>query len=112
MNTPKRSAVIARALASRPVELPENFAAQVAALAEGRARAKFLSWSDVALSGAFIVMLGLCMAGWSRLASQELVSAEWLGKFVSVLAAQPWLFVAVAGLVVIQALSFGRRARI
>jgi len=112
MSQPERSAAIAKALGTQAVHLPEDFAAQVAALAEARARGKGVEWSAVVLSGAFFAMLWLCVAAGSRWAPQAWINAEWATGLARVLASQPWLFVGVAGLVVIQTLSFGRRARI
>jgi hypothetical protein len=109
MNIPQRSAALARALASETDDLPKDFAAQVAALAESGDRRSW-SWNDFALLGAFVAMLGVCVAGWLLLAPQEPASVQWLDLPARVVTSQPWLFVGVAGFVIVHLLSFRRRA--
>jgi hypothetical protein len=109
MNTPERSAAIARALASEADDLPEDFAVRVAALAEADER-RSRAWNDLALLGAFVAMLGVCVAGWLTFAPQQRLNTEWLEPIAQVVASQPWLFIGVAGFVTVHLLSFRRRA--
>jgi hypothetical protein len=112
MKTPERNAAIKMALASQPSGLPADFPVRMAGIAEARSRRWVVSMGDAALASAFIGMLGICLVGWARFATQDFPNAEWSGKLGSVVAAQPWLLCAVAGLVFIQALSFRKRATI
>ena len=70
------------------------------------------NWSDVALLGAFVAMIGVCVAGWFAFGPRELPRAEWLTSLAGAVASQPWLFIGVAGVAVVQALTFRRRATI
>jgi len=108
MNTPKRSAAIARALAEETRGLPEDFAAQVAALAEAQ-NARRWSWSDVSLLAAFVAMLGVCVGGWFSFGALEFGSTEWIGVILETAASNPWLTLGVAGLAIVQMLNFRRR---
>jgi hypothetical protein len=108
MNTPERSAAIARALAPEKDGLPEDFAAQVAALAEAQSARRW-SWSDVTLLGAFVAMVGVCVVGWSSFGAPEFASIDWLGSIVRAAASYPWLAAGVAGVGVVQMLNFRRR---
>lgn len=105
----ERSPAIAKALASEPDGLPENFAAQVTALAEKNER-RNLSWTDAALLGAFVVTMGACLAGWFWLGPRETVNTDWLRPVVDALVSQPWLCIGVAGFALVQMLAFRRRA--
>jgi hypothetical protein len=111
MNTPERSAAIKRALESEPVGLPRSFAAQIAALASTQ-RMRRWSWSDAALLVAFAAMLGVCVAGWLPLGMLEVGRAEWLAPLARLAASHPWLCIGVAGLAVVQGLTFRRRVGI
>ena len=108
MNTPERSAAIARALAAQTPGPPADFAAQVAALAEAQ-RVRRSTWSDVALLVAFVAMLGVCVAGWFSFGVLELGSAEWMDAVLGTAAAHPWLVLGVAGLSLVQVLSYRQR---
>jgi alpha-beta hydrolase superfamily lysophospholipase len=108
MKPHERSAAIAKALASEPDGLPKNFATYVAALAEAN-EGLHLSWNDGALLGAFVAMMGACVAGWFWLDSPEPVSADWLDPLVDAVMSQPWLLIGVAGVVIVQMLTFWRR---
>jgi hypothetical protein len=112
MNTPERSAALAKALASQTAGLPGDFAKRVAAIAETRDAARRASWNYVALIGAFVAMLGICVAGWYFFVPQALTVAQWCDPLVRELAAQPWLVIGVVGIAVVQALTFRRRAMI
>src|SRR4030095_11690197 len=105
MKTPQRSAAIAHALASETDQLPKDFAAHVAALAEAGEKRSW-TWKDFALLGAFVAMLGVCVAGWFTFAPQEPLSFRWLEPIAHVVAAQPWLFIGIAGFVLVHLLSF------
>ncbi len=111
MKPPERSAALAKALASE-TGLPKDFAAQVAALAEAGGAGRHSTWHDVALLGAFVAMIGVCVAGWLWMGPQEPVDADWLAPVLGVVASQPWLFIGVAGVATVQMLTFRRRARI
>jgi hypothetical protein len=111
MKTLERSVAIAKALASEPDGLPEDFAAQVAALAAAN-EWRHLSWTDGALLGAFVAMIGVCVAGWFWLGPQESDRTAWLEPVVGTVASQPWLFFGIAGVAVVQMLTFRRRATI
>jgi hypothetical protein len=110
MKTPQRNAAIAQALASETDGLRKDFASHVAALAEATETAPRWSWNDAALLGAFITMLGVCTAGWWMFGELEPGGVEWLAPIVRVLESQPWLFIGVAGVVLVQVLTFRRRA--
>ena len=109
MKTPERSAAIAKALASQPPGLPRDFAARVAALAE-TPESRRLSWNDGALFGAYVVMIAACLAGWFWLGPPESVSADWLEPVVDAAVSQPWLIAGLAGVAIVQTLTFRRRA--
>jgi hypothetical protein len=110
VNTPERSAAIAKALDSQS-ELPGDFARRVALLAEARAAARHAVGNYATLLVAFAAMLGICVAGWYAFEPRALAVGEWVGPTVRALAAQPWLLIGVAGFALIQALTFRRRAR-
>ncbi|HEV7607978.1 MAG TPA: hypothetical protein VGO61_11605 [Steroidobacteraceae bacterium] len=110
MKTPERSAALARALMSETDGLPKDFAAQVAALAEAGGPAWHLSWNDVGLLGAFVTMIGVCVAGWVRFGAQEAGGEEWLGTIVGAMLSHPWLVIGIAGVAMVQGLTFRRRA--
>jgi hypothetical protein len=112
MNTPARSAALARALAAEGDVLPEDFAARVATLAQASGAARQSSWSDVALFGAFVAMIGVCVAGWSAFGSRERSDAEWMVPLVDVVMSQPWLVIGLAGVAIVQAMTFRRRTTI
>ena len=112
MRTPERSGTLARALAAESGGLPEDFAARVAALAQASGTARHSTWSDVALLGAFVAMIGVCVAGWFTFGSRELPGAEWVTRIVEVVTSQPWLVIGVAGVAIVQALTFRRRTTI
>ena len=112
MRTPERSAAIAKALAAQTPGLPANFPAQVAALAEARASANHVGLNDVALLGAFILMICVCVAGWFIFEPLEPGGIEWVGPVVRGIVSEPWLAIGVAGVAVVQVLTFRRRANI
>jgi len=109
MTAPGRSAAIAKALAMQTHELPANFPAEVAALAQARASARHVGLNDLALLGAFVLMIGICIAGWFIFEPQESGAAEWLDPVVRAMNSQPWLAVGVAGVAIVQMLTFRRR---
>jgi len=96
-------------LASETDGLPKNFAAHVAALAEGGGAARRGSWNDLVMLGAFVAMIGVCVAGWFSFGPQVPLRSEWLKSFARVVASQPWLLIAVAGAALVQVLNFRRR---
>jgi hypothetical protein len=110
MRTPERSSAIARALAAEGDGLPKDFAAQVARLAEAEAERRSSRWSEVGLVIGFLAMIGTCVFGWSLFGAQALGGAEWLEPLARAASAQPLLVVGVAGLVIVQLLTFRRRA--
>lgn len=112
MKTPERSAALARVLADESGGLPADFAARVAALAQASGTARRSNWSDLALLGAFVAMIGVCVAGWFTFGSRELPGAEWVTPLVEAVTSQPWLVIGVAGVTVVQALTFRRRTTI
>jgi hypothetical protein len=108
VNTPERSAAIARALASGSECLPEDFAARVAAVAAAE-RASRWSWDDAALLVAFVAMIGGCVAGGFRFTALEFGGIEWIGDVFRTLASNPWLAIGVAGVAIVQMLTYRRR---
>lgn len=108
MKNPERSAALARALDSQTDGLPHDFAKKVAALAEADAAAHS-SWNDVGLLGAFGAMVGICVTGWLRYGEQSSDGAQWLDTIVGALAPHPWLVFGIAGVTVVQLLTFRRR---
>jgi hypothetical protein len=110
MSTPERSAALGRALASDIEGLPADFARQVATLAEARAAARSTLLTAVAMLGAFAAMIGVCMVGWLRFGKPEVGSVEWFDPFVQATGSQPWLLIGVLGFVIVQMLTFRRRA--
>jgi hypothetical protein len=98
---------LAKALAQEAEGLPEDFAARVAVLAEGSGAAR-KNWPTAAMSAAFVGMIGVCAAGWSEFVSRQ--TREWLGTFVHDLARQPWLITGIVGFVLLQMLTYRRRA--
>lgn len=109
MRTPERSAALARALKSETDGLPQDFAQKVAALAESRSAARRLSWNDVGLLCAFAAMIGICVAGWVLFGEQSSGGSEWLDTILGVLAPHPWLVIGMAGVAIVQLLTFRRR---
>ena len=109
---PGRSAALARALAAEGEGLPEDFAARVAALAQAGGAARHSSWSDVALFGAFVAMIGVCVAGWSAFDSRGLLEVDRMEPMVTAMMSQPWLVTGLAGVAIVQALTFRRRSAI
>jgi len=107
MKTPERSTAIARALAGEADGLPPHFAPDVAAIAEARAAKRASRRSEAALWLGFISMIGLCVAGWMRYGAPG--NMEWLAPVVRIAASQPWLVSALAGLAIVQGLTFRRR---
>lgn len=112
MKTPERSAALAQVLADESDGLPEDFATRVAALAQASGTARHSSWSDVALLGAFVAMIGVCVAGWFTFGSRGLTGAEWVTPILGAVTSQPWLIIGLAGVAVVQALTFRRRTTI
>jgi len=111
MTEPVRSAALKKALAEEADELPREFAARVAELAEARDETRRFSWSDAALFGAFVVMIGVCVAGWFAFGPQEADANAWLDLSLRDLPVPPWLVVGIVGLGVVQLLTFRRRVR-
>lgn len=111
MSTPERSKAIARALAGEPEVLPEDFAAQVAALAAANSRAYRWNGTDVALAGAFVTMVCVCVAGWFTFAPHGTVFTEWLAPVVRDLASRPWLLIGAGCVILLEALTLVRRQR-
>jgi hypothetical protein len=112
MKTPERSAALARVLAVENDGLPDDFATHVAALAQASGTTRRSSWSDVALLGAFVAMICVCVAGWSTFGSRELPGEEWVTPIVDAVRSQPWLVIGVVGVAIVQALTFRRRTTI
>jgi hypothetical protein len=112
MKTPGRSVAIARALASEADGLPEDFATQVAALAEAGGEARSRSWGDAALLAAFLVMVGICMAGWRIYGSPESGIGRDFSDMLVLAASQPLLMIGIAGVGLIQVLSYRGRVTI
>jgi hypothetical protein len=111
MSTPERSAALARVLASGAGGLPKDFATQVAALAEAD-RTRLWNWDDLAMSGAFVAVIGVYVAGWFTFAPREPGGVEWLGPLIHAVASEPWMVTGLAGLGLVQMLAFRRRAAI
>jgi hypothetical protein len=115
MKTPERSAALAQALNLETVGLPDDFAAKVATLAESRSTARSVSW-NVGLLGAFVAMLGICVAGWIGFSEESPGGPEWLadiiGTLVAALAPHPWLAIGMAGIAFVQVLTFRQRTTI
>jgi hypothetical protein len=109
MKTPERSAAIAKALASESDGLPADFAARVAAAAEEIAAARRSWWNEIALALAFVAMIGVCVVGWFGFAAQESGSVEWFEPLISAAMSQPLLIIGIAGIAIVQALTFRRR---
>jgi hypothetical protein len=112
MKTPGRSVAIARALASEADGLPEDFAAQVASLAEAGAEARSRSWGDAALLAAFLAMVGICMVGWRTYGSPESGIGRDFSDLLVMAASQPLLMIGIAGVGLIQVLSYRGRVMI
>jgi hypothetical protein len=112
MRSPKRSPALARALATRGDELPGDFAARVAMLARAASKVRRSRWSDVALFIGFIAMIGVCAAGWLAFGPPEFPDAEWVAAPLAAIASQPWLVLGVAGVAIVRALTFRRRAAV
>jgi hypothetical protein len=111
MIEPGRSATLKRALAAEGDGLPENFAVQVAVLADTEDKGRRPMTSDAAMFGACIVMISACVAGWFEfVGTPEIGNAELFGLIGGVLASQPWLVIGMAGVAVVQMLTFLRRA--
>jgi hypothetical protein len=55
-------------------------------------------------------MIGVCVAGWKWFGTQEPGGTEWLGPLVDALSYDPWLIIGVAGVAIVQGLTFRRRA--
>jgi hypothetical protein len=112
VSEPKRSEALKRALAGEREGLPEDFAAHVAALAEAESAARS-RWAELVMISAFVAMMGVCVAGWFVFVGPPAAGGEDLLQLAArVLGSQPWLVIGVAGVVVVQLLTFGRRARI
>jgi hypothetical protein len=111
MSEPVRSEALRRALAEEGDGLPTAFAARVASLAEARAARHFV-WTDVALLGAFIAMIGVCVAGWFAFGAREAAGNAWLDVSWSDVAPAPWLLTGIVGVALVQLLAFRRRAMI
>jgi hypothetical protein len=110
MSEPVRSAAIRRALADEGDGLPGDFAKQVAALAEAESAVRARR-TDVALFGAFVAMLGVCVAGWVTFVGPPAIGGEeLLGLIGRAVSSQPWLVIGVAGVAAVQLLTFRRRA--
>jgi len=99
MSDPVRSEAVARALAEEADGLPPDFAASVAALARARA-ARQSRGTDLALLGAFIAMLGVCVVGWFELGAPDFAWRD---------VAPSWLVIGLAGVALVQLLTFRRR---
>jgi hypothetical protein len=112
MTTPARSAALARALASEADGLPLDFAENVAALAEAGSAARNMGWNDIWLVGAFAAMIGICVMGWLVFGEPSSGGEEWLRSIVAALALHPWLVAGMAGVAIVQVLTFRRRAMI
>ena len=110
MNNPERSAALARALAAQSDGLPKEFAKTVAALAEAEDASFRLSWREAGLVGAFVAMIGVCVVGWVMLGTQDAGNTQWFGPAAGAVTIQPWLVIGVAGVALVQLLTFRRRA--
>jgi hypothetical protein len=111
MSEPKRSAALKRALGAEADGLPEDFAVRVAALAEVE-RAARSRWAEAVMIAAFVAMLGVFMAAWfSFVGPPALGGTDLLELAGRAMGSQPWLVFGAAGVVVVQLLTFGRRAR-
>jgi hypothetical protein len=110
MTTPARSAALARALDAEADGLPQGFARKVAVLAESGSVVRRAGWTDVWLLGAFAVTIGICVAGWLGFGEQPTSGADWLASMGAALAPHPWLVAGIAGVAVVQGLTFRRRA--
>jgi hypothetical protein len=111
MNELKRSAALKRVLAAEGDGLPRDFAAQVAVLAEVESAAR-VRWAEAAMLGAFVAMLGVCVAGLVVLVGPPPID---VGEFLTLVGratgSQSWLIIGVAGLGIIQLSTFFRRVR-
>jgi hypothetical protein len=111
MNEPKRSAALKRVLAAEADGLPRDFAAQVAVLVEVECVAR-ARWAEAAMVGAFVALLGVCVAGSVMLVGPPPID---FGEFLTLVGratgSQPWLLIGVAGLGIIQLSTFFRRVR-
>jgi len=110
MKNPERSAALARALAAQTEDLPKDFAKQVASLAEAEDKSSPWSWNDVGLLGAFVAMIGVCVAGWFTFGASESGTAEWFDPVIGTVTTQPWLVIGVVGIAIVQLMTFRRRA--
>jgi hypothetical protein len=111
MTEPTRSAALNRALAEEGDGLPPEFAARVAALAEAESAWRYFSWADAALLGAFVAMLAGCVGGWFAFGARDAGVSAWSYLSWRDLMPQPWLVTGIAGLALVQLLTFRRRAR-
>jgi hypothetical protein len=111
MTTPPRSPEIARALASEAESLPANFAKRVTALAESRAATRSSIWTAMAMSGAFVAMVAVCVLGWHSFGKPEASGAAWFEPFLQALTRQPWLIIGAAGIAIVQVLNFRKRTQ-
>jgi hypothetical protein len=111
MSEPDRSAALSRALAEEDDGLSPEFAARVAALAEAETARPCFSWADVALLGAFVAMLAVCVGGWFAFGGRDMGSSNLAYLSWRELMSQPWLITGIAGLALVQLLTFRRRAR-
>ncbi len=112
MSEPKRSAALKRALAAEGEGLPEEFAVRVAVLAEAESAVRS-RWAEAAMIAAFVGMVGVCVAGWVRFVGAPVIGGGDLLELAGrAMGSQPWLVIGVAGVVVVQLLTFGRRVRI
>jgi len=111
MSEPKRSVALKRVLAEEGHGLPEEFAVRVAALAQAESKARS-RWAEAIMIAAFVAMLGVCVAGWfSFVGPPAIGGADLLELAGRAMGSQPWLVIGAAGVVVVQLLTFGRRAR-
>jgi hypothetical protein len=111
MSAPERSAALKRALAAERDGLPEDFAVRVAAQAESESAAR-TKWSDAALFAAFVAMLGVCVAGWFIFVGPPAMGGTELLEIICRAAgSQPWLVIGVAGVGVVQLLTFRQRVK-
>ena len=103
---------LGRALASLPdPELPREFAAQVAAMAEARAGVPEKDWSCYTVGGGFVLMIAACGVGWFLSRPPDSSNFPSLLEISTPVTAQPWFTVGLACLSLISALAYQRRVK-
>jgi len=93
--------------------LPDDFAQRTALIARTRRPPRLWGAAEIAMVAAFIITLGLCLAGLRGVAGEADVSLLMSGmNAIRSISLEPWLVAGIGCFVLTRLLTFGNRARL